>query len=301
MSQITWYILGAGSMGCLWAAYLRKKGLPVTLILREHHLESHQDILALRLTRSDEKLSFHVHTATSATINSPVSRLIVCTKAQDSLTALESIRRHLAHQCSILLIQNGMGNQHTIAEAFSEQNIWAASSTDGAYLKQPFSVVHAGKGHTWIGPMNQSATTVFTELLDSFSLSVGVCDDIEHKLWQKLAINCCINGLTALFNCHNGELLDNGAHQEFLERLIAETTLVLQKSGYENSLLREQVFEVSKATARNTSSTCQDARQGRKTELAFINGFLIRQAASFNISLPTHKKLMNLLKMKSIE
>ncbi|MGB0468084.1 MAG: 2-dehydropantoate 2-reductase N-terminal domain-containing protein, partial [Pontibacterium sp.] len=36
-----WYILGAGAIGCLWAAHLAKAGHPVTLILRNKERLAH--------------------------------------------------------------------------------------------------------------------------------------------------------------------------------------------------------------------------------------------------------------------
>ncbi|RMR32543.1 hypothetical protein ALP91_04752, partial [Pseudomonas savastanoi pv. glycinea] len=34
MMAVTWHVLGAGSLGTLWAARLARAGLPVRLILR---------------------------------------------------------------------------------------------------------------------------------------------------------------------------------------------------------------------------------------------------------------------------
>ncbi|WP_067515149.1 2-dehydropantoate 2-reductase [Endozoicomonas ascidiicola] len=301
LPQEKWYILGAGSIGCLWAASLCRKGLPVTLILREHRLKSKQHQQALTLSAEGEIHHFQIHTTTPAHLNHPISRLIVCTKAQDALPALESLRPHLANTCNILLLQNGMGSQQAIAETFPDHTIWAGSSTDGAYLEAPFHVVHAGKGRNWIGPMTTSPPGTFDELLNNFPLAVETCEHIEEKLWQKLAINCCINGLTALFNCRNGELLDGAERQQQLEHLIEETALILQQSGMENPHLKEQVFNVCHATANNISSTCQDARLGRKTELPFINGFLINRASALNLPLPAHQSLLQQLREKNIE
>ena len=296
----TWHILGAGSMGCLWAASLRQKGLPVCLIVKSQRLISGQRQQSLRLSINDDNLIFTTSITAANELDTAVSRLIVCTKAQDTLPALESVRSKLAPKCKILLLQNGMGSQQTIAETFPEQVIWAGSSTDGAYLNASFDVVHAGIGHTWIGPVNGSASSEFPELLQDFRLSVTACENIEPRLWQKLAVNSCINGLTALFDCLNGELLDGGERQHWLEQLIQETNLLLQTLEVDTSNLYEQVINVARATARNVSSTCQDARQKRPTELSFINGFLLRTAQSANLSLPAHQRLMQQLKAKGI-
>lgn len=309
MHSDNWYILGAGSIGCLWAASLCHKGEHPYLILRENRYqqlkENHQlmkNHVSLKLSAAELSVQYDVDVVSPATVNVPISRLIVCTKAQSSLEAINSVKPHLTENCQILLLQNGMGSQQAINEAFPTQTVWAGSSTDGAYLAAPFEVCHAGQGQTWIGPMKNDETSVdsFNDLLNNFRLKVTPCDNIEQKLWEKLAINCCINGLTALFNCRNGELLDNSEKQSWLDQLIDETSTVLAALQIQIPSLKERVYGVCQTTANNISSTCQDARLGRTTELSFINGFLIDQAKGLGIPVKSHKQLMDKLRTSGI-
>ncbi|WP_257294987.1 ketopantoate reductase C-terminal domain-containing protein [Endozoicomonas sp. YOMI1] len=115
----------------------------------------------------------------------------------------------------------------------------------------------------------------------------------EQKLWEKLAINSCINGLTAWFNCRNGELLDNGENQVWLDQLIVETSGVLAALGMPATALKDSVYGVCQITASNLLSTCQDARRGRATELSFINGFQIQQANPLGATVNGHHQLMD--------
>lgn len=292
-----WFILGAGSMGCLWAASLASKGITPRLIVRAG---GDQPRVALRLTAAGQTQQFVVESVCAQRIHVPIDRLVVCTKARDTLAALHSIEPFLSDNCHILLLQNGMGSQEVVAKTFSNHTVWAASSTDGAYLMAPFHVCHAGQGATWIGPLTGTSTDGFDELLDNFRLTVHYHADIEQKLWEKLAVNCCINGLTALFDCRNGELLDGDVKQSWLDKLVDETALVLQRMGIPATSLRDRVYRVCKITAENISSTCQDARLGRATELPFINGFLIDKASALTIPVPHHRTLMAQLEAAGI-
>lgn len=292
-----WFVLGAGSMGCLWAASLGHKGIIPRLILRASSERQH---VALKLRSDDQAQYFGVDVVCARTINGSIDRLVVCTKAQDTLAALHSIEPYLNDNCHILLLQNGMGSQQTVAQRYANHVVWAASSTDGAYLPAPFEVCHAGQGETWIGPLTGVSTNGFDELLHNFRLTVRYHPAIEEKLWEKLAINCCINGLTALFNCRNGELLDGGVKQSRLDRLVVETCSVLHAAGMPALPLHDRVYGVCQTTASNISSTCRDARQGRATELPFINGFLIDKARSLDVAVPHHHTLMTQLRSRGI-
>ena len=284
-------------MGCLWAASLAYKGIIPRLIVKT---SGDQQRVDLRLTSTGQIWQFAVDVVCARTIDAPIDRLVVCTKAQDTLAALHSIEPFLNNNCRILLLQNGMGSQQRVAKTFSHHTVWAASSTDGAYLRAPFDICHAGQGETWIGPLTGTLAHGFDEILDNFRLSVHYHADIELKLWEKLAVNCCINGLTALFDCRNGGLLDDDVKQSWLDKLVDETDLVLQGVGIPTTSLRSRVYGVCQSTADNISSTCQDARLGRVTELSFINGFLIDKARELNIPVPYHDTLMARLEASGI-
>ncbi|AMO55204.1 ketopantoate reductase family protein [Endozoicomonas montiporae] len=310
MSSRTWYILGAGSIGCLWAANIHKAfGVPPVMIVRnrEHYFDresfdhkSSQKPL-LTLTHLDKTESQHpVRIITADEITVPVHQLIVCTKAGDTLAALQSVSPVLARQCNILLLQNGMGSQQLISEAFPEQNVWVGSVTDGAWTKKPLHVCHAGQGVTAIGRFNQQPITSWLDQFHRFSLTVKVCDNIERLLWQKLAINCAINGLTALFDCQNGQLLE-ADKKPLMDELINEFILVSKVLGHPaTESVHQKVYEVCRLTAANRSSTCMDARLQRKTELAYINGYLIKMATQQGLELPAHQQLMEKLSHKGI-
>ena len=198
-----------------------------------------------------------------------------------------------------------MGSQQAISAAFSDYGIWAGSSTDGAYLANPFDVVHAGKGATIIGQINAGSSQLMS--LPSFlsapllELDITATDDIIEKMWHKLAINCCINGLTALYDCTNGALIHDSDKRQHLDVLIAETDSILQALHIMSTSVKEQVYHVCRITQHNYSSTYQDVKYQRTTELAYMNGFLIRQAHEHGITAPCHQRLIEALQLQGYE
>ncbi|MET4693164.1 ketopantoate reductase family protein [Endozoicomonas lisbonensis] len=161
-------------------------------------------------------------------------------------------------------------------------------------------VHHAGQGLTEIGCFNRQPATAFLRQFQGFPLKMTASKDIENVLWQKLAVNCAINGLTALFDCQNGSLLENDK-KPLMDELIDEFVHVSNTLGRPTpESLHEKVYEVCRLTAANHSSTCMDARLQRRTELAFINGYLIRIAEKEGLKLPAHQQLMDRLSQKGV-
>ncbi|KEQ19210.1 ketopantoate reductase family protein [Endozoicomonas numazuensis] len=304
---MTWHIIGAGSMGCLWTAQFLKAGMKPTLLLREqrfHSLVSTKPILAIDEL---EGITHHftINLDSPASLSDSIEYLLVCTKAQDAEAAVHSVAHQLSDHCQIVLMQNGMGSQQAISQHFSSQTVWAASTTEGAWMKDFLHVCHAGHGSTWIGPMSSTPDEPswqrLKDALEKLSFDIQLTHQIEQKLWDKLAVNCAINGLTALYDCRNGELLATEERKKRLAELTEEVSQVREAKGVPNcGNLLELVHQVCIDTAMNNSSTCMDARQGRATELPFINGYLIKQAERLGIETPANQTLMRELAERHI-
>ena len=282
-----WHILGAGSIGCLWAARLCLAGLPVRLILREPRLAALQDndnrIGFTDLQQVRHNLRVQGETADN---REPVRRLILSTKAYAARQAVESILHRLSPDSELILLQNGIGSQQEVAGLLPETRILVASSTEGAFLQGSFHCVHAGQGQTLLGDLQAaSAAPAWLAQLDRAGIPCQWQDNIHGVLWRKLAINCLINPLTVLHRCRNGEL---AAHGRQLAVLAGELESLLHAAGQPAAAqdLYATVMQVIHATAANTSSMLQDVQQGRRTEISYITGHALQQSRILGLPCP---------------
>ena len=101
---------------------------------------------------------------------------------------------------------------------------------------------------------------------------------MTERLVEKVAINCCINPLTAIHRVKNGELLSE-IHKDQVTTVISEVSSVLDDLGYPalSIELGQRVHEVMTDTAENRSSMLNDLVAGRRTEANAIVGWLLRQ------------------------
>ncbi len=84
-----------------------------------------------------------VNANTAKQLNAPINNLIVSTKATQVSDALYSISDHIAPGARIILLLNGMGYQQAVLEEYANCRLFAAVTTDGAWLRKPFDVVQA--------------------------------------------------------------------------------------------------------------------------------------------------------------
>ncbi|MCL1476873.1 MULTISPECIES: 2-dehydropantoate 2-reductase [unclassified Marinobacter] len=231
-----------------------------------------------------------------------VELLLVTTKAGDTLPALEGWLPHIAEDTPIVLFQNGLGSQQAVAERWPDRPILAASSTEGANRPEPDVLVHAGVGDTWVGPLTDSAsatTESVVQRLAQSGLQVHAENSIVPRLWQKLMVNAGINAFTALLDCPNGAIVDAPLYRQTIDGLCTEITALLQADTGERATpqaLRERIEAIAKSTARNTSSMRADANAGRKTEIDFINGYLVQCGQRHGIATPVNQMLVQRVK-----
>ena len=297
MTKPSWHILGAGSIGCLWAYKLASAGLNVSLIFRSAAKAENFSQKGLTVIEGHKTLHVNVPATTVERLQSQsIERVIVATKSWQCISALNAVKNALVENAEVVLLQNGYGQLQQAKPLLLAQRCYVASTTDGAFLSDQTTLNIAGLDKTLIGPYNDKATVAPSSL--PFTEPVN---DIEAILWRKLCINAVINPLTAIHNVQNGELLKAPAIMHTIDLLSAELALITQASGHiflDQKTIHQAVCDVAKATANNSSSMRQDVLLGKQTEAEEIIGFLIKTALQKHIETPSLTELESLLLKK---
>lgn len=163
-------------------------------------------------------------------------------------------------------------------------------------------------------------------LLETLGTSWKPFTDIQLSMRRKLVVNAAINSLTALLDCRNGDLFEHEQAQELLTQICNEASEVymaqmaaetqawlndLQSQGVDTATpsfpesltsksLQSEVLRTAAVTKRNISSTLQDIRRGRHTEIDFFNGHLVDIGREYGVDTPINSALANLVRLKSL-
>ncbi|KAL8759547.1 MAG: hypothetical protein Q9199_000669 [Rusavskia elegans] len=241
-----------------------------------------------------------------------ILNLIVSVKAYNTVDALNRVAHRLRPESSILFIQNGMGiieevNQRVFPDPARRPQYLLGVISHGVYSVKPFEFVHAGAGTVAMAiiPRNieeikptfvPSALYLLRTLTRSPVLSaVGFSPtDLLQLQLEKLAVNAIINPLTALYDCRNGGLLHQSSISRVIRLLLAEISLVIKSlpelQGVANVNIRFDIrrlegeaIGIATKTAANRSSTLQDIRRGKPTEIEYITGYIVRRGEEVGI------------------
>lgn len=280
----THWILGPGAIGRLLAhslsplvevAVIGRRALPARQVqttpegeVRVQHLTS---LTAEQLVADAPKPPAFVH---------------ITTKAMAAEAALSSIASLLPPSTPLVLWQNGFYAQPRIAKTWPGP-VLCATTTQGAYLTGDDGVVHAGRGPTFVGDLdNQHAGLAesLATLLSEAGFTASAVGDIRSRLWQKLAVNAAINPLVALHGVRNGELRGDVysgrvvAVVKEVEAILAKEGVTPPNGGEGEAAWLTLVWQVVENTANNKASMLQDVEAKRLTERRAILGPLIESA-----------------------
>lgn len=293
--SVVWHVLGAGSLGSLWAARLARVGLPVRLVLRDATRLAAYEAHGATLTLVEQGIESHVPiSAQTAHDAEPIERLLLACKAYDAEQAVATLASRLTPDAQIILLQNGLGSQDAVAARVPQARCIFASSTEGAFRERDWSVVFAGHGYTWLGDPVDPAPPAWLSDLQLASIPHEWTPDILTRLWRKLALNCAINPLTVLHDCRNGGLLQ---HHCEVATLCSELTELLQRCGQPAAALdlHDDVQRVIQATAANYSSMYQDVAHKRRTEISYLLGHACAAAERHHCVVPHLQQLQTRL------
>jgi 2-dehydropantoate 2-reductase len=287
-------ILGCGALGQLWLSRLYQQGHDVQGWLRVP-----QPFCAVNVIEP-EGVSFNRNLPTNDPEHLAQSELLLVTlKAWQVSSAVSTLLPKLNPRCAILLLHNGMGTQDELPA--NNQPILQGTTTHAA-RHDGSTIIHVAGGITHIGPTSPAAQSLshLAEVLHQALPDVAWHNNIASANWRKLAVNCVINPLTALYNCRNGDLQ---RYPEQIELICREVSSVMEMEGYHTSCegLQQYVMEVIQSTADNVSSMLQDIRTQRHTEIDYITGYLLRRARSYGVTLPENARLFELIKRKENE
>lgn len=321
------HILGLGAIGGLVGHELVQAHHPVTYLLRNaKRLENFKSgkLVLNRVQNSQAKTSVSsVNCTTQETIQGGIKNLVVATKAYHTAEALAPYVKHLSNDSNILFIHNGMGvieecmdkNWHNLQD---RPNIYKAIVTHGAYKTSPNVVNHVGLGKMVIAGMGTEEQPEFikniTEIPNLNAKFVSYNQFLMEEI-DKLVVNACINPMTALMDCLNGDLLKGGRVLDIFDSIIWEAVAVIKKEYLvvlraipEASTLLDRkrllsvVLDVINVTKLNSSSMREDIHSLNKTEIDYINGYVVRLGRKHGVNAHTNRMMSNMVKTKhSIE
>jgi 2-dehydropantoate 2-reductase len=260
-------ILGAGAIGSVYGARLSKFH-DVTLIGGAAHVAAIQRDGLVMQGHLDETLRLPASTRVDAI--APGTLILLTTKVNNNVAAVEPIVDLLPGGVTIVCVQNGLYSENLVKNLVGNRALVLRAITQvGGVLVRPGVVDNTVAGYTLLESHERSPQ--IAAILTEAGLDGRIIPDIKKEQWRKVIFNCVINPTTALLHSEVGGIVDPKLNS-LKRQIIDECVAVARADGVvfdeDFIALIDRVF----AGARTIASMQQDLMKGRKTEIDHMYG-----------------------------
>ena len=294
-------IVGAGAMGCLFAARLAEAGAQVTLIDVDATRVAALDRDGITLDDDAGERIVRVVARAAADVTGPVDLVLLFTKGMHSAAAIRSVAHLDANGAYALTLQNGIGNADAIAEAWPAERILIGTADWPADLEAPTRVASHGHGRLWVGPFVEGAMAGMepaVALLNRGGLEAIADRHVLVPIWEKVAFNAALNALATVTGLTVGGM-DAAPGRRIAAAVVGEVVATAQAIGV--GVERDRIdAKVAAALAHHRghkASMLQDRLAGRATEIETINGAVVRAAEAAGVATPVTATLADLVRL----
>ena len=285
---------GAGALGSRFGYMLFKNGEDVTFVdTWKDHVENIKNN-GLRVIIDDKELGYYnIPTYYPYDVEGEYDVIFVATKSMQLRNMLAKVK-HLMHEnTKIICILNGLGHVDTLKEFVKEENILIGLTVWTSGLGGPGVLKAYGSGKTEIKQVkeeNLEATKALIDRLNKAWLKMKYSDNTFQSIWHKAGLNCVLNTYCTLIDCNIGEY---GSYEQNLELTRAVLNEVTEVGRAEGVDVLQEVIEknIENCFDPNTAglhypSLYQDMKNGRLTEIDYLNGAISKLGKKHNILTP---------------
>ena len=288
-------VMGAGAVGCYFGGMLARAGHKVVLIARPQHVEAiARDGLRMETRTFDERVHLAASSHTSAVQGADL--VLFCVKSTDTESAGAQMRPHLSPGALVLCLQNGVDNADRLRTVLPQHEVAAAVVYVATEMAGPGHVKHHGRGELVIEPSRTSGAVA--QALIAASVPTEFSGNVRGALWLKLIINCAYNAVSAIAQRPYGENVRSEGIQDVMRDVVNECLAVAAAEGVQvPGDVDAAVRKIAESMPTQYSSTAQDLARGKRSEIDYLNGLIMRRGAALGIPTPANRVLWALVKL----
>ena len=293
-------ILGAGAMGCLFAALLSRAN---TVRLADPNLKKlavlkEKGVTVLEPDGSSFTAYPGLRTPEDAS-GRPPELLLIFVKSSAEREALAAVRPSLGPDTLLLTLQNGMGHEKAMEEAAARSRILLGATQHNASLQDIGVVRHVGAGYTQIGALEgapEKAEAV-AAAFRAAGIETTVRSDVRAAIWRKLFMNASASALTGVFRCPLGEVAENPHIWTLCQKLIGEAVAVAGAEGhvFDPEEITEEIRSHLLRSAGGITSVYADLAAGRRTEADAITGAVAALGRQLGVGVPVSETVTEII------
>ncbi len=286
-------VVGAGAVGSYFGGRLAQGGATVSVVCRSDYDTVKQRGITVKSCDGDFQFTPTCTLAHDEPPNCPAYYyVIVAMKVLPHIDVPATIRDFVGPHTAILLLQNGIDIEASVARAFPENEVISGLAFICVSRTAPGVVHHQDHGRIVLGRYPAGRSSRVTALQRSFEAAGVPCrvsTDILTDRWAKLLWNAPYNTLSVLAGgVTTKEIMDDPALSVLVRQIMLEIRTIAAAYGCRIDMtVVDKHVEDTRTMRPYKTSMLLDFEAGRPLEVEAILGNALRMAAEK--ALPTPK------------
>lgn len=303
MTQIL--VQGIGSVGGLIAGELIRAGKKLCLVTGNQEISTAINRNGISISTSDDAYRVEARAYTDLR-EIPVGQSFDCAylamMAGSVVDAAQEALPFLNEDGYLVSFQNGFVEE-AIGQAVGIERVISATVAFGTTMEAPGIYRRTTPGRLIIGEMDGRLSPRLGELRDTLALVVEteISDNIIGVLWGKLIWNGAVSCLCAVSGKSLGDLFDSEIGRELFLRAFRESVdtataqgvdiehVIIDPNDYYLGIadkpskrvqILRRMMQFVETYAGVTPSTLKSLKRGRKSEIDFLNGYILEKATA---------------------
>jgi 2-dehydropantoate 2-reductase len=288
-------VMGAGAIGGYFGGRLAKAGFDVSFIARGAHL----DVIrknGLKVLSPLGDFTIHPATVTDDPAEvGPVDVILFMVKNYDTLRAAEQIRPLVGPDTAIIPFQNGVEARAMLSNVLGARHVLGGVAFIPASIQKPGVIKHnAELAKLVFGEFDKQITPralSFLDALEKAGVTGEIPADISMVLWSKLMFLTSMSAINCITRQPVGLVQSDGETIALYMDAMREVAAVAAAHGVS---LGEEAIANNMALAKsfppnNKTSMFQDLEAGRRLEIDYLSGAVVRLGREKGIETPIHR------------
>ncbi|MBN1328244.1 MAG: ketopantoate reductase family protein [Candidatus Heimdallarchaeota archaeon] len=317
-------IIGAGAIGGTTGAILYKNNIDVTLLeCKNEHLDKIKES-GLTIKGVVERVKVPIFSDINK-LGRKYKHIIIATKNLETENAVKNINKVLTSESLIYSMQNGFGNTEIMAKYIPKNQIVAGVIGWGASRGPPGEIIITSTTGDFIIGFENRESVGNRDLIDiqkklSFWKPTIITNNILGFRWAKLIVNSVIASIGGLLGTTFGEQMRNPKVMNAIRALKEEGVNVAKalnislekvdnldvklffykpqpEDGFFTRMKNRTISSIiAKVGARRhgkiRSSLLWDLEHNIKTEIDFLNGYIVKKGLEMGVNVPVNNFLL---------
>jgi 2-dehydropantoate 2-reductase len=240
------------------------------------------------------------HTAASCAEVSgdPADLVIILCKSAGTVDAAHDALAVVGPGSLVVSLQNGLGHETVLAGVFGPEQVIGGKTYAGGVMLAPGRVMATVSGkRTIIGELSGGQSPrcqALAHRLTSHGVPCEASARMASVIWDELLVNVATGALTALTRMTYGEIYATADLRLSALAAVAEAMNVARARGIPLSIASpDEAWAIAAAGLPENfrTSMLQTLEQGRRSEIDFINGAVVREGDALGIATPINRLL----------